>query len=85
MGKWTKTSETLEPTKDKVMPLIESAAADYVKANAGWPKRALRRVVVRVGLATKRYQVAAVERSHYERLCLTAPLIRAGRFVVFYS
>jgi len=37
--KWTKTSETLEPIKDKVMPLIESAAADYVKANAGWPKR----------------------------------------------
>jgi branched-chain amino acid transport system substrate-binding protein len=37
-AKWTKTSETLEPTKDKVMPLIESAAADYVKANAGWPK-----------------------------------------------
>ena len=38
-AKWTKTSETLEPIKDKVMPLIESAAADYVKANAGWPKR----------------------------------------------
>ena len=37
--KWTKTSETLEPINDKVMPLIESAAADYVKANAGWPKR----------------------------------------------
>ena len=38
-AKWTKTSETLEPIKDKVMPLIESAAADYVKATAGWPKR----------------------------------------------
>jgi branched-chain amino acid transport system substrate-binding protein len=38
-AKWIKTSETLEPIKDKVMPLIESAAADYVKANAGWPKR----------------------------------------------
>ena len=38
-AKWTKTSEMLEPIKDKVMPLIESAAADYVKANAGWPKR----------------------------------------------
>ena len=35
----TKTSETLEPIKDKAMPLIESAAADYVKATAGWPKR----------------------------------------------
>ena len=38
-AKWTKTSETLEPIKDKVMPLIESAAADYVNANTGWPKR----------------------------------------------
>jgi branched-chain amino acid transport system substrate-binding protein len=38
-AKWTKTLEMLEPIKDKVMPLIESAAADYVKANAGWPKR----------------------------------------------
>ena len=38
-AKWTKTLETLEPIKDKVMPLIEAAAADYVKANAGWPKR----------------------------------------------
>lgn len=37
--KWTKTSESLAPIKDKVMPLIESAADDYVKANAGWPKR----------------------------------------------
>jgi branched-chain amino acid transport system substrate-binding protein len=38
-AKWTKTPEMLEPIKDKVMPLIESAAADYVKANTGWPKR----------------------------------------------
>jgi branched-chain amino acid transport system substrate-binding protein len=37
--KWTKTSESLEPIKDKVMPLIQSAAQDYVKANTGWPKR----------------------------------------------
>jgi branched-chain amino acid transport system substrate-binding protein len=37
--KWNKTSESLEPIKDKVMPLIQSAAADYVKANTGWPKR----------------------------------------------
>jgi len=37
--KWTKTSETLEPIKNKVMPLIESAAENYVKANTGWPKR----------------------------------------------
>ena len=37
--KWNKTSETLEPIKDKVMPLINNAAQDYVKAKAGWPKR----------------------------------------------
>jgi branched-chain amino acid transport system substrate-binding protein len=38
-SKWTKTSEMLEPIKDKVMPLIETAAENYVKANTGWPKR----------------------------------------------
>jgi branched-chain amino acid transport system substrate-binding protein len=38
-AKWKKTPESLEPIKDKVMPLIDSAAQDYVKANAGWPKR----------------------------------------------
>jgi branched-chain amino acid transport system substrate-binding protein len=37
--KWIKTSETLEPIKDKVMPLIEHAAQEYVTQNAGWPKR----------------------------------------------
>jgi branched-chain amino acid transport system substrate-binding protein len=37
--KWEKTTETLEPIKDKVMPLIEAAAKDYVKENPGWPKR----------------------------------------------
>jgi branched-chain amino acid transport system substrate-binding protein len=25
--------------KDKVRPLLESAAADYAKSNAGWPQR----------------------------------------------
>jgi len=30
---------SIEPIKDKVMPLIESAAQDYVKANSGWPQR----------------------------------------------
>jgi hypothetical protein len=38
-AKWKKTPGSLEPIKDKVMPLIDSAAQDYVKANAGWPKR----------------------------------------------
>jgi branched-chain amino acid transport system substrate-binding protein len=37
--KWTKASEWIEPIKDKVMPLIESQAKEYVGANAGWPKR----------------------------------------------
>ena len=38
-AKWTKASGWIEPIKDKVLPLIESAAANYVSANAGWPKR----------------------------------------------
>ena len=37
--KWTKASGWIEPIKDKVLPLIDSAADAYVKANAGWPKR----------------------------------------------
>ncbi len=37
--KWTKASGWIEPIKDKVLPLIDSAAASYVAANAGWPKR----------------------------------------------
>jgi branched-chain amino acid transport system substrate-binding protein len=38
--KWTKGSEWFAPMKDRVRPLLESAAADYAKSNAGWPKRA---------------------------------------------
>ena len=30
---------TIEPIKDKVLPLIDSAANSYVGANIGWPKR----------------------------------------------
>ena len=37
--KWKKASGWIEPIKDKVLPLIDSAAASYVAANAGWPKR----------------------------------------------
>jgi branched-chain amino acid transport system substrate-binding protein len=37
--KWNKASDWIAPIKDKVMPLIENAAEDYVKASAGWPKR----------------------------------------------
>ena len=37
--KWNTTVPSIQPIKDKVLPLINSAAEDYVKANAGWPKR----------------------------------------------
>jgi branched-chain amino acid transport system substrate-binding protein len=37
--KWKTTVPSIEPIKDKVLPLINSAAQDYVKANTGWPKR----------------------------------------------
>ena len=33
--KWTKGSDWIEPMKDKVRPLIESAAKEYAGANAG--------------------------------------------------
>jgi branched-chain amino acid transport system substrate-binding protein len=29
----------MDPLKDKVIPLIDSAAKDYATANSGWPKR----------------------------------------------
>jgi len=38
-AKWVKVSDWIAPMKDKVMPLVEKAAADYVSKNAGWPKR----------------------------------------------
>jgi len=37
--KWNTSVASIQPIKDKVLPLIENAAQDYVKANAGWPKR----------------------------------------------
>jgi len=37
--KWVKVSDWITPMKDKVIPLIDQAAADYVQKNAGWPKR----------------------------------------------
>ncbi len=37
--KWNTVVPSIEPIKDKVIPLIDSAAEEYVKANAGWPKR----------------------------------------------
>jgi branched-chain amino acid transport system substrate-binding protein len=38
-AKWETSVPSIQPIKDKVLPLINSAAEDYVKANAGWPKR----------------------------------------------
>jgi branched-chain amino acid transport system substrate-binding protein len=38
-AKWRKASSWIEPIKDKVLPLIDSAASSYVGANTGWPKR----------------------------------------------
>jgi branched-chain amino acid transport system substrate-binding protein len=37
--KWVKASDWIDPMKDKVMPLMEKAAADYVSKATGWPKR----------------------------------------------
>jgi branched-chain amino acid transport system substrate-binding protein len=37
--KWGITVASIAPIRDKVDPLIESAAQEFVKANAGWPKR----------------------------------------------
>ena len=37
--KYVKGSDWIEPLKDKVNPLIESASKEYVGANSGWPKR----------------------------------------------
>jgi len=37
--KWVRISDLIEPMKDKVMPLLQKAATDYVSKNMGWPKR----------------------------------------------
>jgi branched-chain amino acid transport system substrate-binding protein len=38
-SKWVKVSEWIAPMKDKVRPLLEKAADDYVTKATGWPKR----------------------------------------------
>jgi branched-chain amino acid transport system substrate-binding protein len=38
-AKWVKVSDWIVPMKDKVQPLLEAAANDYVTKNTGWPKR----------------------------------------------
>jgi branched-chain amino acid transport system substrate-binding protein len=37
--KWVKISDWITPMKEKVQPLIDAAAADYVSKNQPWPKR----------------------------------------------
>jgi branched-chain amino acid transport system substrate-binding protein len=38
-AKWVKVSDWIAPMKDKVMPLLDAAAQDYVTKNQPWPKR----------------------------------------------
>jgi branched-chain amino acid transport system substrate-binding protein len=37
--KWVKASDWLPPMKDKVRPMLEAAAKDYVSKDPTWPKR----------------------------------------------
>lgn len=37
--KWVKVSDWIAPMKEKVQPLLQQAADDYVSKNTGWPKR----------------------------------------------
>jgi len=38
-SKWVKVSDWITPMKDKVIPLLDAAAKDYVTKNQPWPKR----------------------------------------------
>jgi len=38
-AKWVKISDWITPMKDKVQPLLDAAAQDYVSKNQPWPKR----------------------------------------------
>jgi branched-chain amino acid transport system substrate-binding protein len=38
-AKWSKVSDWISPMKEKVTPLLDAAAADYVSKNQPWPKR----------------------------------------------
>lgn len=37
--KWVKVSDWIEPMKDRVRPLLEAAAKEYVSKDPAWPKR----------------------------------------------
>jgi branched-chain amino acid transport system substrate-binding protein len=38
-SKWVKVSDWIAPMREKVRPLLEAAAKDYVEKNQPWPKR----------------------------------------------
>jgi len=38
-AKWVKVSDWISPMKDKVQPMLDAAAKDYVTKNQPWPKR----------------------------------------------
>ena len=38
-AKWVKVSDWISPMKEKVRPMLEAAANDYVSKNQPWPKR----------------------------------------------
>ena len=37
--KWVKVSDMIQPMSERVQPLLQAAAKDYVEKNTGWPKR----------------------------------------------
>ena len=37
--KWVKITDWIAPMKEKVRPMLEAAAKDYVSKNQPWPKR----------------------------------------------
>jgi branched-chain amino acid transport system substrate-binding protein len=37
--KWVKISDWIKPMEEKVGPMLQTAAKDYVTKNTGWPKR----------------------------------------------
>ena len=38
-AKWVKISDWIQPMKEKVRPMLDAAANEYVEKNTGWPKR----------------------------------------------
>ncbi len=38
-AKWVKASDWIEPMRDRVLPMLDAAAKDYVSKDPAWPKR----------------------------------------------